>query len=60
MLSSRALSLVSNEPFLEETVRWSIATATATAEIFGTGFPDEEHIRRVLPRVVVERLSPKN
>lgn len=44
----------------EETVRWSIATATATAEIFGTGFPDEEHIRRVLPRVVVERLSPKN
>ena len=43
----------------EETVRWSIATATATAEIFGTGFPDEEHIRRVLPRVVVERLSPK-
>ncbi|HHT72247.1 MAG TPA: 1-phosphofructokinase [Firmicutes bacterium] len=40
----------------DETVRWSIATATATAEIFGTGFPTVEHIKQVLPRVVVESL----
>ena len=59
LLTGVLVSLLAERPWAE-TVRWSIATATATAEIFGTNFPDQAHIESVLPRVVVEELSGQN
>ncbi|NMB00623.1 MAG: 1-phosphofructokinase family hexose kinase [Firmicutes bacterium] len=56
LLAGVVSGLLAQRPW-DETVRWSIAVATATAEIFGTKFPNLEHIERVLPRVQVEKLS---
>jgi 1-phosphofructokinase len=55
LLASFVSSLVKKRSWLE-TVRWSVATATATAEMTGTVFPDLEHIQRSLPRVRIEEL----
>ena len=41
----------------EETVRWSTAVATATAEIASTAFPDRNHIRKILPKVTIKLLN---
>lgn len=53
LVAAFVASLLQNKSW-EDIVRWSIATATATAELSGTTFPDKEHIKRVLPRVLVE------
>lgn len=41
----------------EELVCWSVAVATATAEIFGTEFPTVHHVQRALERVIIEKLN---
>lgn len=55
LVASFVSSLVQRRSW-EDTVKWSVATATAKAEISGTVFPDLQHIERTLPRVRIEEL----
>ncbi|NLL42148.1 MAG: 1-phosphofructokinase family hexose kinase [Firmicutes bacterium] len=41
----------------EATVRWAAAAATATAELFGTDFPEPKHIENIIPRVNLRKIE---